>query len=102
MEKGEGERKRKKRVNKMKVSLNNELPKEIQDLIIAKGYTSTRVETYADLNYAFVWIDTEEGGDFWARIESGNTERFYEKYPQYSSSFISEGYEEWKKENGYT
>lgn len=58
-------------------------PKEIQELIVKRVKDTTRVKIRPNLylTSAFLWDYTPEGFCFWEKINDGNLQPFYDKYP---------------------
>lgn len=71
------------------------LPVEIQQFIMDNGYAMQAVRTTGDLQTAFDWSITKEGHKFWYKIHKGLFTEFFDRYP---TSYVSDEYEEWKKE----
>lgn len=60
-----------------------DLPKEIQEIALQRHKEQRdRIDFTGGLAGVFTWDDTKEGYDFWNKIDGGNFDDFYKKYPK--------------------
>jgi len=60
-----------------------DLPKEIQEIALERHKEQRdRIYFTGNLSGVFTWSDTKEGHAFWSKIDVGNFDDFYKKYPK--------------------
>jgi hypothetical protein len=63
-----------------------DLPQEIKELALLRqkeyGNNRSALADLADGSESFFWDDTREEWDFWNKINQGNFQPFYDRYPQ--------------------
>lgn len=76
------------RTNRVKIA---DFPAPIQRLVATRidPLTKPHNEEVLYLVQAFTWHLSEEGFDFWADINTGNFQVFYDKYPEHAPKQIT-------------